>query len=106
MPVAAPATPAASGPAQAAPPAAAADAVDKVDPTSEKAVAFLDAMREGGITTSRSGLSETQAAAGICNQLSQGVEESTLAKSLPTQLPTVAKKQSTLFVELAQKHYC
>lgn len=104
------ATPAASGPAQqpAAPAAGAeaAGAVDKIDPTSEKAVAFLDAMRESGITTSRSGLSETQAAAGICNQLSDGVSEATLAKSLPTQLPTVSKKQSPLFVELAQEHYC
>lgn len=104
------ATPAASSqpqPGSAGAPAAGAGAVaDKVDPTSTKAVAFLDSLREGGITTSRSGISETQAAAGICNQLAQGVDASTLAKSLPTQLPTVAKKQASLFIDLVQKNYC
>ena len=101
--------PAAVGPAGQSPaPAADAGAAgpDAVDPTSPKAVAFLDSLREEGITTSKSGVSETQAATGICNQISQGVDEASLAKSLPTQLPTVAKKQASLFVELAQKKYC
>jgi hypothetical protein len=101
--------PAAAGPAG-QPPAPAADAgaaaAGAVDPTSPKAVAFLDSLRDQGITTSKSGVSETQAANGICNQISQGVDETSLAKSLPTQLPTVAKKQASLFVELAQKKYC
>ncbi|MDN5859143.1 MAG: DUF732 domain-containing protein [Pseudonocardia sp.] len=108
------APPAASGsaqsvdaPAAAAPPAAAPPAYgDTVDPTSDRAVAFLDALREGGITTSRSGISETQAAGGICNQLSRGVEAATLARSLPTQLPTVARQQAPLFIELVKEHYC
>ena len=101
--------PAAAGPAgQSQAPAAEAGAAgaDTVDPTSPKAVAFLDSLREEGITTSKSGVSETQAAAGICNQISQGVDETSLAKTLPTQLPTVAKKQASLFIELAQKSYC
>ena len=48
----------------------------------------------------------TQAAADVCNQLSQGADESAVAKSLPAKLPTVSKKQAPLFVGLAQKHYC
>jgi hypothetical protein len=89
-----------------APSAGAGAAADGADPTSPKAVAFLDSLREEGITTSKSGVSETQAAAGICTQISQGTDEASLAKSLPTQLPTVAKKQASLFVELVQKKFC
>ncbi|MGI5129687.1 DUF732 domain-containing protein [Pseudonocardia sp. CA-107938] len=102
-----PAPAAGAGDQPAAPTAAApTGAANGVDPTSPKAVAFLDSLREGGITTSKSGVSETQAAAGICTQISQGADEANLAKTLPTQLPTVAKKQASLFVQLVQKNYC
>ncbi len=77
-----------------------------VDPTSEKAMAFLSGLRTADIPTSRSGLPETEAAAVICEQLAAGADESALVRALPAVLPTVTKKQSATVVDLAQKYYC
>ena len=64
--------------ALAAPVAAHARRGPAVDPASEKAVAFLTALRDADIPTSRSGTAETEAAAAICQQLDQGADEAQL----------------------------
>ncbi len=78
----------------------------KVDPSSRKAVAFLDALRQSSVPVSRSGLVETEAAATICDQLDQGTAEADVAKTLPAVLPSVNKKQSPQVVTAAKRFYC
>jgi hypothetical protein len=77
-----------------------------VDPQSEKAVAYLSALREADIPTSRTGLAETEAAAVICEQLGQGADEAALVRALPAVLPTVTRKQAGDVVAFAQEFYC
>ncbi|MFC4950199.1 hypothetical protein ACFPFQ_42760, partial [Pseudonocardia sp. GCM10023141] len=82
------------------------DAIPAVDPTSDKAVAYLGALRNAEITTSRSGQPETEAAAVICEQLGKGADENEVVAALPAILPTVTKKQSPDVVRFAKKFYC
>lgn len=77
-----------------------------VDPASEKAVAYLDALRAAEVPISRSGLTETQAAAVTCEQLEAGADEDALVRALPAVLPTVTKAQAADVVAAARTHYC
>lgn len=85
---------------------AAAPRQSETDPTSPKAVAYLTALRNADITTSKTGQPETEAAAVLCEQIGQGADENELVKALPAVLPTVTKKQAPDVVRLAKKHYC
>jgi hypothetical protein len=77
-----------------------------VDPRSEQAVAYLTALRDADIPTSRSGQAETEAAAVICQQLGQGADETSLVRPLPAVLPDLTGAQAADVVSLAQRHYC
>jgi hypothetical protein len=77
-----------------------------VDPRSEQAVAYLTALRDADIPTSRSGQAETEAAAVICQQLGQGADEASLVRTLPAVLPDLTRAQAAEVVSLAQEHYC
>jgi hypothetical protein len=77
-----------------------------IDPDSQKAIAFLTAMRDADIPTSSSGQAETEAAAAICDQLDQGADEAQLARSVPAVLPDVTRGQASDVVDFAQQHYC
>jgi hypothetical protein len=95
-PTSAPVLPAADGPTRA----------PVVDPESDKALAYLTALRDADIPTSRSGQAETEAAAVICEQLDQGAEEASLVRALPAVLPAVTRSQAADVVDLAQEFYC
>jgi hypothetical protein len=90
------------------PPAESAPAVPPpaIDPESTQAVAYLTALRDADVPTSRSGQAETEAAAAICSQLDQGADETQLERSVPAVLPEVDRNQAGDVVELAQEHYC
>jgi hypothetical protein len=88
------------------PPATGAPAVPAVDPRSKQAVAFLTALRDADVPTSRSGQAETEAAAVICQQLAQGANETSIVRTLPAVLPDLTRAQAAEVVELAQQHYC
>ncbi|OZM80136.1 DUF732 domain-containing protein [Pseudonocardia sp. MH-G8] len=90
------------------PPAESAPAVPApaIDPESTQAVAYLTALRDADVPTSRSGQAETEAAAAICSQLDQGADETQLERSVPAVLPEVDRNQAGDVVELAQEHYC
>jgi Protein of unknown function (DUF732) len=94
--------------AAAAPVAPAADAAATVpvDPKSPKAVAFLKALRRAGVPVSTSGLTETQAAALICDRIGSGTSDRSLARSLPAVLPTVTDDDAPAVVGAARKAYC
>jgi hypothetical protein len=77
-----------------------------IDPESAQAVAFLTALRDADIPTSRSGQAETEAAAVICQQLEQGADEASLVRTLPAVLPDLTRSQAADVVEHAQEHYC
>jgi hypothetical protein len=77
-----------------------------VNPDSEKAVAFLKALREADVPTSPLGGAESEAAAVICEQLEQGVTESEVVRMLPAVLPDLTRGQSAEVVTLARRHYC
>ena len=77
-----------------------------VNPDSEKAVAFLKALRAADIPTSPLGGAESEAAAVICEQLEQGVTESEVVRMLPAVLPDLTRGQSAEVVTLARRHYC
>jgi hypothetical protein len=81
-------------------------AVAEVDPKSDKAVAFLSALRAADIATSRSGSAETETAAVICEKLGNGVSKDGIARTIPAALPSVPKRQAADVVELAQELYC
>jgi uncharacterized protein DUF732 len=81
-------------------------AAPAIDPRSQKAVAFLTALRDADIPTSSSGQAETEAAAAICAQLDQGADEAQLARSVPAVLPDVTRGQASDVVDSAQKNYC
>jgi hypothetical protein len=77
-----------------------------IDPTSDKAVAFVRAMRAADIATSRSGRAETQTAAMICLRLEQGTEADTIARTIPSALPSVERRQAAEVIDLAKQLYC
>ncbi|TQM13913.1 DUF732 domain-containing protein [Pseudonocardia kunmingensis] len=77
-----------------------------IDPESAEAIAYLTALRDADVPTSRSGQAETEAAAAICSQLDQGADETQLERSVPAVLPDVDRNQAGDVVELAQEHYC
>ncbi|GAA5120767.1 DUF732 domain-containing protein [Pseudonocardia adelaidensis] len=81
-------------------------AASAIDPHSEKAVAFLTALRDADIPTSSSGQAETEAAAAICTQLDQGADDAQLARSVPAVLPDVTRSQASDVVKFAKKLYC
>jgi hypothetical protein len=78
----------------------------EIDPKSDKAVAFLSAVRAADIPTSRSGRAETKTAAAICEKLGNGVSKDSIARSIPAALPSVSTRQAADVVELAQELYC
>ncbi|GAA1300524.1 hypothetical protein GCM10009610_08220 [Pseudonocardia xinjiangensis] len=78
----------------------------EIDPTSDKAVSFVRAMRAADIATSRSGRAETQTAAMICLRLDQGASADTIARTIPAALPSVERRQAAEVVDLAAQLYC
>ncbi len=80
--------------------------VAAVNANSQKAVAFLTAMRDADIPTSSSGQAEVEAADAICAQLDQGADEAQLARSVPAVLPNVTRGQASDVVDYAQRFYC
>jgi hypothetical protein len=81
-------------------------AAPDIEPNSEKAIAFLAALRAADIPVSSSGQAETEAAAAICAQLDQGADEAQLARSVPAVLPNVTRGQASDVVDHAEQHYC
>jgi hypothetical protein len=77
-----------------------------IDLESDEALAYLTALRDADIPTSRSGQAETEAAAAICSQLDQGADEAQLVRSVPAVLPDVSRTEAADVVDLAQQHYC
>lgn len=98
--------PAAATSAPATPAPAASARHQAADPTSDKAVAYLGGLRNVGITTSKTGQAEVEAASLICEQTAQGAADDDLVKALPAVLPSVTKKQAPDVVRLAKKYYC
>jgi hypothetical protein len=78
----------------------------EVDPKSDKAVAFLSAVRAADIPTTRSGRAETETAAVICQKLDNGISKDSIARAIPAALPSVSTRQAADVVELAQELYC
>ena len=81
-------------------------AAPAVDLHSQKAVAFLAALRDAKIPTSSSGQAEVEAADAICNQLDQGADEAQLARSVPAVLPDVTRGQASEVVDYSKRLYC
>lgn len=101
------ATPTEPAPAAVSAPAAQPEpTVQAIDLRSDKAVAFLTALRDADIPTSSSGQAEVEAADAICSQLDQGADEAQLARSVPAVLPNVTRRQASDVVDYAQQHYC
>jgi cytoskeletal protein RodZ len=101
-----------AAPAEATPAAVSAPVVQP-EPTvhaialdSEKATAFLTALRDADIPTSSSGQAEVEAADAICAQLDQGADQAQLARSVPAVLPNVTRGQASDVVDFAQQFYC
>lgn len=78
----------------------------EVDPQSDRAVAYLEELRAAGVPTSRGGLAETEAAALVCRELDDGVDEDRIARALPASLPTVTRAEAQELVTIAQRNYC
>jgi Protein of unknown function (DUF732) len=102
-----------AAPAEATPAAVSAPVAQQPEPTaaavdlqSQKAVAFLTALRDADIPTSSSGQAEVEAADAICSQLDQGADEAQLARSVPAVLPNVTRGQASDVVDFAQQFYC
>jgi hypothetical protein len=77
-----------------------------VDPATQQAMAYLDALRTAGVPTSRNGLAETEAAALICRQMERGADKASLVRALPAVLTTITPAQAPLVVDAARTHYC
>jgi hypothetical protein len=77
-----------------------------VDPQSRQATAYLDALRQAQVPTSRTGLAETEAAEVICQQLEHGTDLATMVRAVPAVLTTVTSAQAPAVVKAAQEHYC
>ncbi|HVH21785.1 MAG TPA: DUF732 domain-containing protein [Pseudonocardia sp.] len=73
---------------------------------SDRATAYLAALRAADVPASRSGQPETEAADAICEQSGRGVPDAELARVLPAMLTDVDRKQARTVVELAQRYYC
>ena len=71
-----------------------------------QAVAFLKAMRAGGVPTSRTGVAEVLVARQACAELAMGISETELAGRIPRGLPALTRAQAGELVDLAQQHYC
>jgi uncharacterized iron-regulated membrane protein len=98
-------------PSSAATPASASTALDAplraaVDPQSRPAAAYLGALRQAQVPTSRTGLAETEAAEVICRQLADGTDQTAMVRALPSVLTTVTSAQAPIVVKAAQDNYC
>jgi hypothetical protein len=71
-----------------------------------EAVAFLAALRDADIPTSRTGLAEVLIARAACAELDRGTSEDDLARRIPRGLPTLNRAQAARLVEIAREHYC
>jgi hypothetical protein len=71
-----------------------------------EALAFLAALRDAAVPTSRTGLAEVLIARAACAELNGGTSDDDLARRIPRGLPTLNRAQAARLVEIARKHYC